>query len=103
MSLNIVQNILELADPYRFISAGADYVVYDRVAAVIFGTINKNLTAEEIQQIIWNEMYNEFCVCKIADSKEDFILDYKNAVAILGTPERFLEIAKNIKSQLYNV
>lgn len=103
MSEQIVKEILEDADALRYIVAGADHAQYDLSASRIFAKLSNDLSVAQIEKIIWNEFYYDFCVGTIGNTNDYFAIDKTQARYILGEPSRFNGIAKNIRWELYKL
>ena len=95
--LEELTELFEEADILFMISGGAYVSVYDTCCEQIIKQLSKDLSIEQIQSIIWNAFFDEFCKCEVAASKAKFVLDKNAATAILGTPERYRDIAFNIR------
>lgn len=100
MSLDLLQEILEDADLFGFIREGAYATSYDICAEQIFKSLSKDLSIDQITSVIWEVFYQQFCVCEVAVSKEPFILDRSQATVILGTPDRYKDLAFNIRHSI---
>jgi hypothetical protein len=97
VSLQILREILEDADLFGYIRAGAYVDTYDPAADRILPRLFKDQTLAQIQAIVWSAFYTEFCTGTIGGSEEPFALDKDEAMAIIGGPERFQGIALNIR------
>jgi hypothetical protein len=100
MSLQILKEMLEDADLFGMIRAGADADVYDRVCVLAFPRFMKDLSIDQIQLILWEAFYEDFCKCSIGSTDEPWALDKKQASPIIGSPERFKGLAMNIRHDI---
>lgn len=97
MDIQILQEILEDADVFGYEDAGAYADVYDPCAKLILKSLSKDLSIDQIQNIIWESFYQEFCVCTIGNTDEPWVLDRDQAKMILGSPDRYKDLAFNIR------
>ena len=92
--------MLEDADLFGFIRAGAYADTYDQAAEIIFPKLSKDLSISQIQNIVWEAFYQDFCVCTVGGAKDPWILDKDSAGSIIGSPERFKGIALNVRHDI---
>jgi hypothetical protein len=90
----IVRDMLEDHDVFGYIKSGSHADAYDRQSAYINDHLSKDLSIDQISKIIWEAFYRELCVC------EHFSINRKTAKSIVGDPERFDPIAKEIRKQM---
>ena len=91
MSSEKIKEILKDADFFGYIRAGADTNVYDQCAELILSNIFKDISIDQLQQIVWGSF------CKVFYEPFSPTLDKAQAKHILGEPERFKGIALNIR------
>lgn len=92
--------MLEDADLFGLIKAGAYADAYDRIAIESYSKLSKDLSISQIQQILWDAFYIDFCFCVIGGTKEPWLLDKDQAVFIIGHPDRFRGVALNIRHSI---
>jgi len=100
MSLDLLKEMLEDADLFGFIREGAYATSYDDCAEDIFSHLSKDLSIEQINNIIWDVFYHRFCVCVVGGTGESFVLDKAQAATILGSPDRYKDLAFNIRHSI---
>lgn len=100
VSLDILQEMLEDADVYGYIHAGAYADVYDSAAKRMLPKFSKDLSVSQIQCIIWDSFYEEFCIGTVGGTKEPWALDKNQAVFAIGNPEQFKNLAFNIRHSI---
>lgn len=100
MSLQILKEMLEDADLFGYIRAGAYATEHDRIAELIFPKLSEDLSLSQIQDIVWDSFYLELCQCTIGNETELWVLDRDQARVIIGDPERFKGIALNIRHHI---
>lgn len=100
VSLQILKEMLEDADLFGYISAGAYADVYDNAAVLIFPKLSKDLSLSQIQHIIWDAFYLEFCTGVIGGTKEPWMLDSAQAMITIGSPGQFKGLALNIRHDI---
>lgn len=103
MSLYLVQEVFEHADPLGYIKAGADATEYDKVASNVFKAVSTDLSEKQICDIIWECVYWDFCFCTVGNSNNYWALPKNEARAILGEASKFLGIARNLRHLLFNL
>jgi hypothetical protein len=101
MSLDIVQEVFEDADPYGYIRLSSFPDAYDECAKLVFDKLHLDLTIDQIQTIIWEAFYSYICVGKVGEV--EFSLDKAEACVILGDVSRFKGMALNIRHLLYKL
>jgi hypothetical protein len=94
---SVLQAVLEDADIYGFIKAGADPSFYDAWCNQIIDFISPDISIAQLQNLIWDVAYAHTCVCTIPGSNRPFILPREDAEVILGKPDRFEVLAKEIR------
>jgi hypothetical protein len=94
----LIRELLEDADLLDMIRAGAYATIYDSVADYITKYMSEDLSIDQIQNIIWWGLYEEFCVCENVMTKTEWTLDENQAMFILGSPSRFKSIATGIRN-----
>jgi hypothetical protein len=99
-TIEILEELLEDNDPLNYIKAGAYVDIYDPAAEIIYKKLSKDLSIAQIQKIIWNSIYKEFCIGTVPGTGEKFTLDKKQAVIIIGSPERFKSLAHDIRDKV---
>lgn len=97
MSLEILKEILEDADIFSFISAGAYADVYDNEAQFISDHLSEDLSIDQIQNVIWYAFYQECCVCNNVLTGEPWELDTDQAMFVIGDPVNFKSLAITIR------
>lgn len=97
MSIQIIQELLEDADILGYIKAGADHAEYDKAAIKIHEKLSADLSVAQIERIVWEAFYYDFLVCTVGNSNEFWSVGKNQARYILGPPDRFAGIAKNIR------
>jgi|ERR1035441_7899787 hypothetical protein len=97
MQIFDLKSLLESKDILGYIKAGADGDIYDPVAPVILEQLRTDLTLSQLQNIIWDAFYHEFCGGTIHDSKTPWMVDKTQAVNIIGYPEGFKSLATEIR------
>jgi hypothetical protein len=103
MSIEILKEILQDADVFGFIGAGAYADAYDREAQFILDYLSKDLSIEQIQNIIWHAFYQECCICQNSLTNEPWMLDTNQAMFIIGDPERFKDLAYMIRHSVLSL
>jgi hypothetical protein len=97
MQIFDLKSLLETKDVLGYIKAGADDDIYDPVASVILEQLRTDLTLSQLQDIIWEAFYQEFCGGNIHDSQKLWMLDRSQAVNIIGYPTGFKSLAMEIR------
>ena len=100
MSLQILKEMLEDADLFGMIKAGSDAAIYDKVAMRVFPLLMKDLTISQIEGLLWDGFYEDFCVCTTDDKNVPWVLDKRQASSIIGHPSRFKGLALNIRQDI---
>lgn len=98
MSVILLKEILEDADYLQFIASGAYPDIYDQIASDVFPKLSKDLSIDQIQNIIWNAFYKECCFISINNSIVE--LGIKQGYYILGYPIGFKNIAHDIRIRI---
>jgi hypothetical protein len=104
MSIQILIELFEDADLLGLIAAGALPTEYDLLAEDIFRNVSRDLSIKQIQQVVWDSFYDSFCNGTIyGENGEEmpFALDKTSAISIIGTPERYKEIAGKIRQEMF--
>jgi len=97
---DLIRDLLEDADLFGYVAAGSFCDIYDKHAELIAAKLSKDLSVDQIENVIWDVFYQELCVCNIAGSNEPWVLDRKHAAAIIGGPDRFEPIAITIRNMI---
>ena len=97
MKIFHLKTLLETKDPLNYIKSGLDPDIYDNPANAIFNSLRSDLTLSQLQDIIWESFYQEFCGGTIHDSKKLWMLDRNQAVNIIGYPSNFKSLAMEIR------
>lgn len=100
MQLHLIRELLEDKDILGYIKAGCTATIYDAQAASITEQLSADLSLAQIAKIIWNAFYAHLGISVVHTTKREFVLDKKQAVYVLGEPERFLDIAKLIRQMI---
>ena len=90
----VVRELLEDEDVFGYILNGCHADAYDHQAQFINDRLSKDLTVAQIAKIVWSGFYLELFV------NDGFIVDRKQAEAVMGGSERFLGIAKKIREKM---
>lgn len=99
----ILEELLELSDILGLIKNEADFDCYDPAIDLILPNLSHDLSISQIQLIVWEAYYQVFCVGEIAGSKEKFVLDRKQAVLVIGSPDRYNKLALDIRKRIIKV
>lgn len=99
-SLDILKEMLEDADLFGMTRAESYVDVYDNAAEIIFPLLLKDLSIAQIQAIIWEAFYRDFCCCTIGGTKESWVLGREQARFIIGHPDRFKALAVKIRREI---
>jgi|ERR1700722_5923959 len=94
---DLVRDMFEDFDLYGAIKAGANADHYDNIATAVSAKLSKDLSISQIQNIIWEAFYQNFCICTIGNTNEPWVLDREQAVIILGSHSRFENLASAIR------
>lgn len=97
MTVQIIREILEDFDLFLFIQHGAYADIYDHQAELISQRISKDLSVSQIEKIIWQVFYEEFCNCTVGGTDIPWTLDKDQARIILGDPDRYESLAYTIR------
>jgi hypothetical protein len=103
MDTILLRELLEDADLLGMIRAEAYHTVYDGVADYAMKYLSSDLSIDQIQNIIWHGLYNEFCICENVLSKSEWKLDLNQAMIIIGDPNRFKSVATGIRNLLSKI
>lgn len=101
MSITILKEILEYTDCLRYIEAGSYPDIYDQIASNIFPKLSKDLSIEQIQNIIWDAFYQDCFILEIDGEKVD--LGVKQAYYVMGYPIVFKSLAHEIRLHLLGI
>jgi hypothetical protein len=101
MSVTLLKEILEDYDCLGYIEAGSYGDAYDAVASAIFPKLSKDLSIEQIQNIIWDAFYKEFFIVEIDGATVN--LGVKQAYYVMGYPIIFKNLALEIRLQLLGI
>jgi hypothetical protein len=94
---DLVKDLFEDFDIYGYIKSGAYSDIYDSISKNVSKKLSKDLSVSQIKNIIWEAFYNYCCVCTIGNTDRPWVLDKEHAVVILGTPNRFENLATTIR------
>lgn len=97
LNLETLQEILEDIDIFGFIKQGSYADTYDAAAISIHKLLNKDMTAKQIQNVLWNCFYDHYCCGFIHPDKTPFSLSKEEAVYIIGSTDRYKNIASVIR------
>lgn len=103
MNILLLKELLEDADVLNFIKNDALPTEYDGCAEIMFRSLSKDLSIEQIQNIIWNAFYEQFCVGTIGTTEEEFALDKDQSISIIGSPERYKKLAMEIRTKIIGI
>jgi hypothetical protein len=91
---HIIEGVLADIDVLGWIAAGATIESYNPIATTISKALFADVTLTQVQTIIWNAIYGELCICSVGGDKNiPWVMDKRDAVAILGTPARYKNLA----------
>jgi len=98
-----ILQILADTDPLGFIRAGADDAVYAPASRFISYALHDDITRLQVQKIIWQAFYIEYCEGTIAgtDPAVPWSLGKEYAHLIIGKPSRYKNVADVIR-ELFN-
>jgi hypothetical protein len=99
----LLRELLEDADLLGMIRGGSYTTIYDGVADYAMEYLSSDLSIDQIQNIIWHGLYNEFCICENVLTKSEWKLDLNSAMSIIGDQNRFKSIATGIRNLLSNI
>lgn len=94
---DLIKDMFEDFDLFGVIKAGAYADAYDSIAKGVSEKLSKDLSVSQIQNLIWESFYQNYCICTIGNTKEPWVLDKEHAVLILGSPSRFENLATTIR------
>jgi hypothetical protein len=94
---DLLRDMFEDFDIYGCIKAGAYADIYDPIAKSVSERLSKDLSVSQIENIVWESFYQNYCICTIGATKEPWVLDKEQAMVILGTPSRFENLATTIR------
>ena len=102
--IEIIQEIFEDADVYKYIKLGTEVGIYDGCAKYVAKRLHKDLTISQIQSLIWESFYQFICTGVMGESfNEKFELDKSQACIILGHPDKFKGLALNIRDIIFGI
>jgi hypothetical protein len=102
IDLELLTDLFSDTDPLLFIQAGADSSIYDNAAKIISYQLFSDISRAQIQNIIWQAFFVEFCCGTIGGSNPlvYWNSDKTQARAIMGAPERWKNLAGLIRDFL---
>lgn len=102
--LDTIREIFEDADIYGYIHNGQAYIdTYDVVADKVLPKLLKDQSISQIQNIIWEEFYKFICTGHIGNTKDRFSISRAEAKLVMGHPEKFKDLAHNIRHTLLGI
>jgi hypothetical protein len=99
IDLDLLTDVLGDTDPLLFIKAGSDSSVYDSAAKIISYGLFQDISKTQIQNLIWQAFYVEYCCGTIAGSNPlvYWSLGKEQARIVLGAPNRWKNLASMIR------